>query len=139
MSSVPTSIGHDARHAHDCADRQKGAEAVSAVWAALAALGGAPMAIEGHVPVEVAHMVRARAHVVGAILQAGAVFEEPALKEAGFLLAAGDRTGELHSSIHRFVPRMDDPVDLKVRGACSGWAIFAFLLSFILPSTRSRP
>ena len=61
-------------------------------------------------------MVRARAHVVGAILQTGAVFEEPALKEAGFLLAAGDRTGELHSSIHRFVPRMDDPVDLKVRG-----------------------
>ena len=49
-------------------------------------------------------MVRARAHVVGAILQAGAVFEEPALKEAGFLLAAGDCTGELHSSIHRFVP-----------------------------------
>ena len=38
-------------------------------------------------------MIRARAHVVGAILQAGAVFEEPALKEAGFLLAADDRTG----------------------------------------------
>ena len=79
-------------------------------------LGGAPMAIEGHVPVEVAHMVHARAHVVGAILQAGAVLKEPALKEAFFLLAAEDRTGDLHSSIHRFVPRMDDPVDLKVRG-----------------------
>ena len=61
-------------------------------------------------------MVRALAHVVGAILQAGAVLKEPALKEAFFLLAADDRTGELHSSIHRFVPRMDDPVDLKVRG-----------------------
>ncbi len=49
-------------------------------------------------------MVRARAHVVGAILQAGAVLKEPALKEAFFLLAAEDRTGDLHSSIHRFVP-----------------------------------
>ena len=108
-------IGHDARHVHDCDAHQKGAEAVSAVWAALAALGGAPMAIEGHVPVEVAHMVRARAHVVGAILQAGAVFEEPALKEAGFLLAADDRTGDLHRRL-RFVPRADDPVGRIVCG-----------------------
>ena len=61
-------------------------------------------------------MVRARTHVVGAILQAGAVLKEPALKEAFFLLVLEDRTGDLHSSIHRFVPRMDDPVDLKVRG-----------------------
>ena len=60
-------------------------------------------------------MVRARAHVVGAILQAGAVFEEPALKEAGLLLAAGDRTGNLHGR-HRVIPRTDDPVGHVVRG-----------------------
>ena len=60
-------------------------------------------------------MVRARAHVVGAILQAGAVFEEPALKEAGFLLAADDRTGDLHRRL-RFVPRADDPVGRIVCG-----------------------
>ena len=54
-------------------------------------------------------MVRARTHVVGAILQAGAVLKEPALKEAFFLLAAGDRAGDLHGR-HRVIPRADDPV-----------------------------
>ena len=93
-------------HGHDAPLKGEGAQL----------LGGAPAAIEGHVLIDVAHMVHARAHVVGAILQAGAVFEEPARKEVAFVIVLDDRTGDLHSSIHRFVPRMDDPVDLKVRG-----------------------